>query len=102
MDEHRKAPPDPSLKNPSRRSIPLDAVERAAFELFARAFARCGFALEETARPFGQICERVPLTLGRHGTGAVLKGRPFGFGIDVWAEDRPILHRSHRMGLAPR
>src|ERR1700735_5391350 len=57
-------------KGSQRRRIPLDPEGREALELVARAFARCGFAPSDTAHTFKQLCDELPGTLGRHGTGS--------------------------------
>jgi hypothetical protein len=71
-------------KSAPRGGIPLDPVGREALELLARAFARCGFAPAETAQAFGQISERLPATLGRHGVGSSTQSDDAAHVLTLW------------------
>ena len=74
----------PRQKSALRTEIPLDAVGREALELFARAFARCGFAPMETALSFREFCESVPLAFGRHGTGSSTQSDDASHVLTLW------------------
>ena len=71
-------------KSAAQSAVPLDAVGREALELFARALARCGFAPTEAARALKHICEHLPPTLGRHGTGSSTQSDDAAHVLTLW------------------
>jgi hypothetical protein len=84
-------------KSAAHPGIPLDAVGREALELFARAFARCGFAPSEAARLFREISEHLPAILGRHGTGSSTQSDEAAHVLTLWfTEPEYLMHGEPR------
>jgi len=89
-------------KGALRRRIPLDPVGREALELVARAFARCGFVPSDTAQTFKQICEQLPRTVGRHGTGSSDQSDDAAHVLTLWFTEPEYLMEGDPRPLSVR